>query len=311
MRCTDPYTKHGEAFPCGKCPLCRNSQAGKWTTRIALERSQWDHAAFLTLTLEEKELEYPSSKDYERIFPTLVKRDLQLFLKRLRERVPQKLRYYAVGEYGGSTLRPHYHVGLFNYPNCERNETLKSLRSKRCLWRECCGNCRLVGDCWGKGDIEVRDLDGGKCQYLAGYIAQKRVKKQHWDIFGLAPEFSTQSRGGRQAGAVGIGGLAVKGIASTIRQYVAEEDLIDVPGELHQGPKKKLILDRYMKQKLRENLGIEKAADILKHQTWQEQVQPVLAFAAKNNMGLKEAFRLVNGPYEEALLKRQRRKGKI
>lgn len=72
--------------------------------------------------------------------PTLVKKDLQLFFKRLRTTVnravmadkkqvkeylqeldnPQKFKYYAAGEYGSKYGRPHYHViiigGLPNLP---------------------------------------------------------------------------------------------------------------------------------------------------------------------------------------------------
>ena len=46
---------------------------------------------------------------------TLEKSDLQKFFKRLRKLNTQtKLKYYAVGEYGGKTNRPHYHIILFN-----------------------------------------------------------------------------------------------------------------------------------------------------------------------------------------------------
>jgi len=45
---------------------------------------------------------------------TLKKRDLQLFFKRLRKLNKEKIKYYACGEYGGKTMRPHYHIILFN-----------------------------------------------------------------------------------------------------------------------------------------------------------------------------------------------------
>lgn len=223
-------------------------------------------------------------------------------------RVPQKLRFYGVGEYGGKTFRPHYHVGLFNFANCERDETLKS-GTGRCLWERCCGNCRLVGDIWGKGDIEIRDLDAGKCEYLSGYIAQKRVRKSHAELFGLQPEFSLSSRGGR-GGVGGIGVGAVSGIAATIAASLPKGALLDVPGVLHHGKDKKLFLDRYMKQKLRECFELEPDEELAKAR-WKEQVFPVCAYARGNGVSLKEAFKLVNQPYEEALLARQKRKGKI
>lgn len=55
---------------------------------------------------------------------TLRKRDLQLYFKRLRKLHEQRygyyqsrlnpIKYYAVGEYGGETFRPHYHACIFN-----------------------------------------------------------------------------------------------------------------------------------------------------------------------------------------------------
>lgn len=42
----------------------------------------------------------------------LVKRDLQLFFKRLRK-AGYKFRYVASGEYGDETRRPHFHIALF------------------------------------------------------------------------------------------------------------------------------------------------------------------------------------------------------
>ena len=50
--------------------------------------------------------------------PYLRKTDLQLFFKRLRYYVSkqcpsEKVRYFAVGEYGPVHFRPHYHILLF------------------------------------------------------------------------------------------------------------------------------------------------------------------------------------------------------
>jgi len=48
---------------------------------------------------------------------SLIKRDVQLFVKRLRKdqdaRGLAKIRYYLVGEYGDQTKRPHYHAAIF------------------------------------------------------------------------------------------------------------------------------------------------------------------------------------------------------
>lgn len=66
-------------------------------------------ALFLTLTYDTAHV--PITRNG---FRNLNKRDLQLFFKRLRKNNGLPIRYYAVGEYGGRTSRPHYHVILFN-----------------------------------------------------------------------------------------------------------------------------------------------------------------------------------------------------
>lgn len=50
-------------------------------------------------------------------FALLYYRDAQLFIKRLRKYIDkyfhEKIRYYIIGEYGTSSLRPHWHLLLF------------------------------------------------------------------------------------------------------------------------------------------------------------------------------------------------------
>lgn len=45
------------------------------------------------------------------------KTTLQGFFKRLRRRLPEKIRYFAVGEHGTKSSRPHYHCIIFGYDN--------------------------------------------------------------------------------------------------------------------------------------------------------------------------------------------------
>lgn len=74
-----------------------------------------DSAQFITLTYDTKHV--PITKN---LFMSLRKRDVQLFMKRLRfmhgplKDGQKPIKYYVAGEYGGRTLRPHYHIILFN-----------------------------------------------------------------------------------------------------------------------------------------------------------------------------------------------------
>lgn len=88
----------------------------------------------------------------------LRKTDLQLFLKRFRyyvtKRLPkEKVRYYAVGEYGPVHFRPHYHLLLF-------------LNSKEVL--QICPEA--VSEAWPFGRIDVQVSEGKCSSYVAGYV---------------------------------------------------------------------------------------------------------------------------------------------
>ena len=69
--------------------------------------------------------------------PYLCNRDLDLFLKRLRSYYPdEKLRYYAVSEYGPTTYRSHWHLLLFS--DSERfSQTVLENVSKAWLYGRC------------------------------------------------------------------------------------------------------------------------------------------------------------------------------
>lgn len=273
-----------------------------------LEAMQSTDNAFVTLTYEDKKLPLSSFGTSEKIYPTLQPRDLQLFLKRLRKELPTKLRFFAVGEYGDATFRPHYHFAGFNLSNCSRGETKKSPRSERCLWRECCPVCRMVGEIWGKGDIEVRGLDASKCEYLARYVTKKMTKEDDVRLLGRHPEFSRQSR------RPGVGYDAVAQVAKVIRQYVPADELLDVPLTLKQGKDNHLPLGRYMRGKLRVALGmLEKAPDHAVSAAWEENMRPLWQYLVTTQaLSLKEVCKEVNSVYEAQLrAKMAMRKGKL
>lgn len=90
--------------PCGKCAFCIRKAINAWCLRLRHEMDVSSSAFFLTLTYNEEHL--PKTGD-------LSKRDLQLFIKRLRKKNPG-IRYFAVGEYGSDFDRPHYHAVIFN-----------------------------------------------------------------------------------------------------------------------------------------------------------------------------------------------------
>lgn len=114
MRCMDPVTVvldgKRQFVPCGKCNFCLETRRAHWTFRLQMEMKISSSAHFLTLTYADENL--PLS---DRGLPTIEKRSLQLFTKRLRKlQDDTPIRYYSVGEYGTRTGRPHYHSLMFN-----------------------------------------------------------------------------------------------------------------------------------------------------------------------------------------------------
>lgn len=101
--------------PCGQCINCRITKQMAWTARCLIEQAWTSRASsFVTLTYSPDNLPTDGK---------LCARHLQLFFKRLRKQVPWPIRYFACGEYGGKTGRPHYHALIFGLP-CPKGDWL-------------------------------------------------------------------------------------------------------------------------------------------------------------------------------------------
>ena len=94
--------------PCGSCTGCRLEQSRQWAVRCFHESQLHKDNSFITLTYNPENLPADNS---------ISKDELQRFFKRLRRKIePKKVRYFACGEYGDKTERPHYHAIVFNLP---------------------------------------------------------------------------------------------------------------------------------------------------------------------------------------------------
>lgn len=83
---------------CGKCYTCLSNRRRQWLFRLGVESINSASVWFFTLTYEDEHLPFKLCKDHLRSF-------LDFF--------PYKFKFYAIGEYGPKTLRPHYHAILF------------------------------------------------------------------------------------------------------------------------------------------------------------------------------------------------------
>jgi len=198
MKCFQPITqklkipiwsKYENSFinqvylPCGKCAACINRKIQEWTFRLDNERINSACTYFVTLTYDNHHV--PINK-YGKM--ELRKSDIQAFLKRLRydrDKNPEygifeehyfranlkreKIKYYAVGEYGTKKKRPHYHLIMFNTSR------------------------QSILDNWELGEVDIQIPKGSEAM---GYVVKYLSKR----IFGETPgnvkkEFSIMSKG--------------------------------------------------------------------------------------------------------------------
>jgi len=236
MLCEFPYVKGtGEAFPCGKCLPCLVRRKKLWTHRLMLESLTHSANAFVTLTYADEHLPKDLSLD-----PAT----LTGFLKRLRSRIsPQRIRFYAVGEYGDESQRPHYHALLFGYQSCLRGRSIYSTRRP-----DCCSSCDRIRDTWGLGYVGLGSVTPESVGYVVGYIVKNMRRTDDWRLKGRWPEFSRMSL------RPGIGFGALDELTQTIMRY----NLDDEPVTTLRHGKSRRQLGRYLNRKLEQMLGQEK-----------------------------------------------------
>lgn len=255
--CSDPFTKSGLAFGCGRCLPCTTIKRRIWQSRIMLETKDHAENTFITLTYNEETMPPSGSLDPHH------SRD---FLKRLRKHMePITLRYFLVGEYGTENKRPHYHAALFNYPNCSFGRSRYS-KSRT----QCCNSCDTILHTWGRGLVHLGDITPESAAYIAGYTTKKLLNKNDPSISELVPEFSRMSR------RPGIGAPLMHDIADSLLQHYTDNQgrytSDDVPTELRSGTKT-YPLGRFLRRKLRTYVGRDenapqKTLDQMAHQMY-------------------------------------------
>lgn len=143
MDCTSPVRINGDTFPCGKCINCRARSRQEWVFRLRMEYRSSDFGLFVTLTYDDEKLP-PGG---------VSKKDVQLFLKRLRKNFDsQTLRYYICSEYGDHTHRAHYH-GLLFFKHIKRDAALYD----------------IITHSWANGFVQFGEIEEGSIVYVTKY----------------------------------------------------------------------------------------------------------------------------------------------
>lgn len=182
-------TKVPFELPCGRCIGCRLEKARQWGMRCLHEKKMWEHNAYVTLTYSDEFLPEGNS---------LVLRDLQLFMKRLRKAKPAPLRFFAGGEYGEETGRPHYHLLLFN---CRFDDRMFYSYNKR---GEPLFVSKELSELWFQGHSTIGEVTFDSAVYCAKYALKKvngEMAYEHYQfidedgvVYDRTPEFAVMSR---------------------------------------------------------------------------------------------------------------------
>lgn len=200
----EPLASSGATFmrlPCGGCVGCRMARGREWALRCTLELAQHERTRWGTLTYDDAHLP-----------PTLQKVHLSGFIKRLRAR-GERIRFFASGEYGERTQRPHYHPILFGLQDDA-----------------------LVQACWPYGFARVDAVTPASISYVAGYCAKKvgwklesgeRVDYETGEVYQYQAPFLLMSR------RPGIG-AAARAFSSSWRRFAVHGGSpMPVPRYLH------------------------------------------------------------------------------
>lgn len=198
-------------LPCGGCLGCRKAYSQAWALRCQLELQQHNTAVFTTLTYDDDHLPL-----------TLQKQALPLWIRALRKHKGTKsLRFFACGEYGERTQRPHYHAILFG----------ASL-----------ADAQLIEQKWPHGHTRTENATPDRVAYTAGYCQKKIGYRRHahertdpltGEVYEWQPPFKLMSR------RPGIGNKARDAHPASWKSYAIKDGhKMAVPRYLHEAWKK-------------------------------------------------------------------------
>ena len=206
--------------PCGTCYDCKKKRSSQWSFRLEQEMVHHDYRYFVTLTYSDESLVYGEGDN-----PTLVKKDLQNYFKRLRKITPRPIKYYAVGEYGTQFKRPHYHIILMG------------------------AKPQQICDAWTLNDIPIGNVDIGditpaSIRYVTNYVMKPSHKKH-----GIENEFSLMSKG---LGKSYMSEKIVKYYHETLNPYITLKDGIKRPMPRYYKDK---IFSKEQKKQIQKNIN--------------------------------------------------------
>ena len=235
-------------LPCGNCLGCRTNYAQTWALRCQLEYHQHEAAIFATLTYDD---------DHKPL--TLNKQHLSGYIRRVRKILgARSTRFFASGEYGENTQRPHYHAILYGPSQLQAPQLEKA---------------------WEQGHVKIDPATPANIAYTAGYCSKKigykrlpheRVDPTTGELYEWQPPFILMSRN------PGIGAKA-KQFTNAWRLYAIKDG-------------HKMPVPRYYKNNWKENATPEELnklaqeiAELNKHPLTRQQLDAAEKLAAQRH----------------------------
>lgn len=155
------------SLPCNQCIGCRLERSRQWAIRCVHEKSLHEQNCFVTLTYSPENLPKGGS---------LVKEDVQKFLKRLRRKYePKKIRTFYCGEYGENGDRPHYHLLLFGHDFSDKKILMNG---ENPLYRSA-----ELEELWTLGHSSIGTVTFESAAYVARYVTKKVTGKRALDHY--------------------------------------------------------------------------------------------------------------------------------
>lgn len=179
--------------PCGNCIPCRIDEARQWATRCTHEHmmhKQQATGSFLTITYDDDNLPRGNSLDRDALVRFMKRLRKKMEKHEKRHKIPVRpIRFFACGEYGDTTLRPHYHVLLLSHDIPQR-KLWKRTPAGHDLYRS-----QWLQEVWEMGNIDIGTVTTQTIRYATQYVLKKVTGEPAAEYYGgREPEFITMSR---------------------------------------------------------------------------------------------------------------------
>lgn len=168
--------------PCGKCYVCLGKRRADWAFRLHAEAlaSDTTDTLFITITYDDESV---VQVDY-----LVRKRELQTLFKELRNSGCM-FKYYAIGEYGSHTHRPHFHAMIFlKAKDGLVTDRVQFVNNLEYYWQVFDSKNSPVKS---KGFIKVDDISPARVNYVLHYHIRPK------EVPGEAPELYETNKDGQ------------------------------------------------------------------------------------------------------------------